>query len=428
MLVNRRMRVFEHQFVPVGTQVGAITEVQVDELQGFRPGDDAIMEACIVKGKFGIKFKQYAGVVNFSDGSSLEILPKIAQSAEEAEASRSVILHMMEKTLLPPNAIGKFGQTSKSTHLLDCFVEAFQHELWSRLREGYHREYRAERFIDNTIRGRIDFGRQLSQAFGRHDRFFQSYQVFSPDTAVNRVLAAALHSMHRAVENNSLRARVFALKTLFSDLGVGQTPDLTGKPKFDRIDDRWRVPYLLAKQWLDRVGGGERNSHIRQAIGPSILFDMNVLFEEYVRANLRSFFPTANLTQTSKPMFSDSDRNPILTLKPDAEIEEGKERFSCVFDAKWKIAADNQDIHFSPHDLRQIYAYSKILGYRQCALVYPTISETPFYKVLRSNETEEARLTIFQLPIGPSQSLARRTVLARLLFDRDVDPESISAA
>ena len=56
MLVNRRMRVFEHQFVPVGTQVGAITEVQVDELQGFRPGNDAIMEACIVKGKFGRKF------------------------------------------------------------------------------------------------------------------------------------------------------------------------------------------------------------------------------------------------------------------------------------------------------------------------------------------------------------------------------------
>ena len=144
------------------------------------------------------------------------------------------------------------------------------------------------------------------------------------------------------------------------------------------MNDRKALPYrsaleiarLLVLNYSPDLRGGKH--HL-----VAILFDMNVLFEEFVFRQLKKI-EDENLIvrrQVQKPFFQ------RRKIQPDIVLTYFDEKF--VLDTKWKILKKNSP---SMQDLKQTYVYNKYFNSVRCLLIYPQVHNledlppTPFHQ------------------------------------------------
>jgi 5-methylcytosine-specific restriction enzyme subunit McrC len=122
----------------------------------------------------------------------------------------------------------------------------------------------------------------------------------------------------------------------------------------------------------------------------ALLFDMNVLWEEYVLRALKKYalkHPEEMLTVTGQESktFYGSQR----TIRPDIVLKKGGE--TIIIDTKWKRPTNKAA---SIEDLRQMYAYARFWYTNKVVLLYPGESYDSGYKSypnhndLHDHETE----------------------------------------
>jgi 5-methylcytosine-specific restriction enzyme subunit McrC len=103
----------------------------------------------------------------------------------------------------------------------------------------------------------------------------------------------------------------------------------------------------------------------------ALLFDMNVLWEQFVYISLKKEFKKRNKTdtietQSIKQFWTSTNRH---TNRLEADIVINKNTDNCiVLDTKWKNIGNSAP---SSEDLRQMYAYHIYFNAKKVALVYP---------------------------------------------------------
>ena len=413
----------EHSFVPLDETGRGISRAHLTELQEIQnSGNEALFKMEVRGGQVGLKFQQFAGVVNFRDGSSLEILAKPPGSSLNDPQARDLIVHMVRIASKAPARTGRLGTAKQGETLQDNYISAVLDEAAFQVSEGFHRQFSIETEEGHSLRGKLMLQHQLSRYPGRHDRFVQSYPVWSYDTDINRLLLSAVKSMLSATRSRRLRRELLKLVTVFGELGVGPLKAIPPNREFHRADSRWLTSYSLCLQWLRRALPSLRADGRR--VGPSMLFDMNDVFERYVRQSLKRVAPT--LVQSSaKPtkMFRDSHGRGLLKLIPDVEVGRrgaAGPPLPLVCDAKWKEPRAAGGWKLEPADLRQMYAYAKILRFSRAALIFPTMAEVPKVATFYSQDPDPIELTVLELPLGTARSAERDTILATL-----IDPSGI---
>jgi 5-methylcytosine-specific restriction enzyme subunit McrC len=99
----------------------------------------------------------------------------------------------------------------------------------------------------------------------------------------------------------------------------------------------------------------------------ALLFDMNVLWEEYVLRSLKKYaFNNPQdgweVSGQESKMFYGSHR----TIRPDIVLRKGSDTF--IIDTKWKRPTNKVA---SIEDLRQMYAYARFWKTNKLVLLYP---------------------------------------------------------
>ncbi|MFN4199606.1 MAG: 5-methylcytosine restriction system specificity protein McrC, partial [Flavobacterium sp.] len=108
--------------------------------------------------------------------------------------------------------------------------------------------------------------------------------------------------------------------------------------------------------------------HIHSEKMLALLFDMNMLWEEYILVRLKQVAQQKNVQvygQNSKRFWK------TISIRPDLVIEhgEGKHKQVFVIDTKWKNIDYSEP---STHDLRQMYVYNEYWGSLKAMLLYPS--------------------------------------------------------
>lgn len=326
------------------------------------------------------KASQWVGVVQV-DGLQVEILPKIeAPSADDVgHVSRMNLLAMLAMAgNLPVRSRELASLAERKASLSEVLARLFAEKLVAELLRGPERRYRSRRENLHGFKGKLVVARQVLRNAAHRERFVCDYDELVTDTPMNRVFRAACRQLVLAAR---VPRTVDALRRALSLLDEVEdevvTPELLQRVPIDRKNERFESLFafcrLLFAHESPTARAGATNTF-------SLLFDMNVVFEQFITAFVRrhvlpqlpgwSLFPQAH--GRHRHLLSRAGRG-VLRLAPDLLLET-PDGDLVVVDTKWKhLARGGKQRRASRSDLYQLYAYLQRFEADRTVLLYPRV-------------------------------------------------------
>ena len=316
---------------PQADRIAAVA--QVSDFSGR--GGDGVLE----HGRRGLRARGVVGVIATSD-CQLEILPKIegaGESGVDNATLRHRLIHMLATAWdirIDAGAMTQLGWQRDT--ILELLIRLFCSKLADAVRQGMPRQYLD--FEDDlpTLRGRLHVTRQFSALAVSPQKLACRFDALSSDIALNQVMRAAIGKLSRLAQapNNqrALRELSFAYADI-SEVSPGALRwDLI---VLDRTNRRWRELLSLARLFLsDR----HQETSAGSIDGHALLFEMNVLFEEYVARLLARALAGTDLRVSAQGGRRDclfEEEKGRFRTRPDLIIRRDR-RIVLIIDTKWK--------------------------------------------------------------------------------------------
>lgn len=314
---------------------------------------------------------RHVGVVQTSDGSVIEILPKVfrdnngdCDTTDEQNAC-NLLLQMLERAGIityrkAPSALLSDGTFS----LLDVFLHLFVSEMQEVLRKGLKKDYVAVEDNLLTLKGRIHFPQHIRRNAVAQYRLFCRFDEYSTNNIENQLLATALVKVARV--SNAVQTRKLAAQLLAVMGGVDgeieklscPTEDDFARCRTGRFMAYYRAALTLARLILlaPPIPNVGKNDTL------ALLFDMAALFEKTVEKSIPKLLGVKDFG-AQKPL---GWFKGLGSPKPDFcfSVDEKK----VVADAKWKLPPNGVP---NKADQYQLFTYMQLLGVEEAWLVYP---------------------------------------------------------
>ncbi len=377
---TRFLTALEHQPIPVSTAGSAwsLTPAEAERLAQIgeqRPG------FCEV-GHRQVKLAQFCGVVGLGE-RVLEILPKTQDGASTAEDCRGVLLRLLRWTeRFPQFQHQPVGQHLRRAPLLEAFVAAFFDAVSTLTRGGLLKQYQEHEDDLNVVRGRIAVMRQLGVHANRPDLVACAFDELTVDNVWNQVLKKAIRCTRPWIRSSELTRQWIDLMSVLDDvddtrLGSAAVERLA----FNRQAERYRAAIDWARSILALLAPALRAGYSE---APSLLFDMNKLFESAVATVARRrvyeisglTVEAQDTTRTLATVVSQDRVEPGFQLRPDLVFRRN-DAVVAIADTKWKLIGWDSKRRLMPNqaDMYQMHAYAAAFQCRELALIYPWRSE-----------------------------------------------------
>ena len=325
-------------------------------------------------GRYDLTPGSHVGTVALP-GLTVLIRPKI--SAER-------VLFLISYVLDPVKWQHAMSSLSVQNDLVEGMAALFGVALRRALAQGVQQGYRTKEEALSSVRGRIRFDDQLRRRFLAPIPLEVTYDDFTLDTDLNRLLFAALRRLRRLpMRSSAVRAELGACHATFVDgvsaveYGHHQLPELS----WNRLNQHFRPAAALARAILASTSLELEHGGVR---GTAFTIDMNVVFEEFVRAALRNALGLPNSAWPERPPRGLTlDLGERITLLPDLTWRKGG-RVVFVGDAKYKRVARGGA---SNADLYQLHAYATALSLPAGLLVYAEGDEHEAVHTVRQTGT-----------------------------------------
>lgn len=341
--------------------------------------------------------QQMVGVLSAS-GCSLEILPKLdpekpepvdeKDRGAERQGERIRLVRMLDVAFdLGLSAGNADSMAHKATSLLEILIANFADKLLEQVRRGLPRHYLQREDDVTALRGKLDTVRQFTRNAVRPDRLACRFDQLEADTPLLRIMASAVPFLHRHARHQETRRKLGELRHWLHEIPQVPHSRLPWKEvRITRANKRWGELFRLAELLLRRNWQGvDRESD--GAIGITLLFPMNDLFEKYVAAMLRRAMAPHGirvleqgghrrcLGQWNKGEAIPADAGKAFATKPDIRLVRGNELLA-VIDTKWKkmISPTHKSGGLRQADVYQLMAYARLYDGANVALLYPSIA------------------------------------------------------
>lgn len=344
-----------------------------------------------------LRVEQYVGVVQFGE-VQIEILPKIEGLTEPGNVRQSLLGMLAVAEDLEVRGSEIVGYLDAGEPFVRALARLYCRKLLELARRGLRQEYLVQDDLLPFIRGKVDWPAHARAAVTQRLDFPCRYDERSEDTRLNRTLKAALVQAADILEGSRASKVVDELRHVMN----GVTDVRPAAIEFDRVRtdrvSRQVAPLLeLAKLIL-----GRRNPDLSSAASGArrtyaLVWDMNVLFEEYVGRVCRQVlgpkgFRVDLQERASAYLAVDTSAGrKVFLLRPDILLRQGHK--SCaVADTKWKrLDPSEPHLGVSPADVYQMLAYARRFGVDTVLLVYPHHPRLGAPGLQREYVTEESR-------------------------------------
>lgn len=394
-------------------------------------GEGGVLE----HGRKALRARGVVGVVA-AQGCALEILPKIdipgEQGAEAVGSIRRRLVHMLAVALDLRIEAGQVTALDwQQETLLEILIRLFSTKLIDSVREGMPRRYLQHHDDLPVLHGRLEAKRQFTTLAANPALLACHYDALTVDIALNQIMKAAVLRLVRIARTTANQMRLRELSFAYADVAdVPVTALRWDAVVLDRTNSRWRELLNLARLLL---GDRFQTTSSGGSDGFSLLFEMNVLFEEYVARMLKRGLAGSDLRVVSQGgrlyCLQTEDQRGLFQTRPDILIKRGNEVLQ-VIDTKWKRIAtrvDDPKRGVSQGDVYQMMAYGELYRSNSLTLLYPHYAAVSSDEgVLAAHQITGSirRLRVATVDIARTAGIDDR--LARIVQDALPPPELIS--
>lgn len=380
----RSYTVREWDKLPYGDGDGSIPEQLADRLAAVAVrspfagrGGGGVLE----HGRRALRARGVVEIIAAND-CSLEILPKIDVAAGDGTerqnaAIRKRLVHMLAVALNLKVDVGAITElTLQRETLLEILIRIFCEKLTDAVRKGMPRRY-VDREADlPVLRGRLNVEHQFTRHAANPSRLSCRFDLLSEDTALNRIMKAAVAHLSRISRSSANQQRLSELAFLYADIAeVAPSALRLGEVVIDRTNRRWQELLSMAQLFLlnryqtTTSGTGE---------GTALLFEMSVLFEEYVGRLISRALVGTELTVSLQGgrlfcLTAETSGRGVFQTKPDILIRRAGTVIHLI-DTKWKRISSRMDHPkqgVSQGDVYQMMAYAQLYRAPRLTLLYP---------------------------------------------------------
>jgi 5-methylcytosine-specific restriction enzyme subunit McrC len=329
------------------------------------------------EGQRHLKLDQYVGFLQSPDGTTLEILPKHVDKADDLPGLRRLTARMIHQALdIPPRTAEPAALNLFDYPLSEWIIQQFLLATERIIQRGVRFEYQRVEEESRFVRGQIDLGKQLRQAPGRKHRLHIRHDIYTPDRPENRLIKSALSSAGRITRHPGNWRLAHELLHYMDP--VPASTDYRADFALWR-NDKLVMHYRPVRPWCELLLW-ELNPTTSPGAwsGISLLFPMDRLYERFVGACLRrTLAPGAWLVEQARSeTLCMHNGMPWFELQPDMLIHKDRKRW--VLDAKWKrldASRGTADAKYdlSQQDFYQMFAYGHryLLGEGDAFLIFP---------------------------------------------------------
>ena len=325
-----------------------------------------------------VTVKNYVGLIQLKSGHQIEILPKISLSADDENngITKRIFIKML-RTLkdFPCKVFSEADLKTDRMNLYEIFIRMFLQETRRLVQYGLKSSYINTQDNLPFYKGKLLVNENIKENLAHRERFFVSYDEFSPDCAENKLIKAALLKLQSLTgsEKNSKEIRQLLISFENVNESVNFQKDFA-KVNIDRTKKeyetlmKWAKVFLLNKSFSAFSGSTD---------GRALLFPMESVFESYVAKLVKTaFLPEQwGVSVQDKGEYLFTEPRKQFALRPDIILR--KDGRCVIMDTKWKKLSDNESINYgiSQADMYQMYAYSKKYNASEIWLLYPISAE-----------------------------------------------------
>jgi len=320
-----------------------------------------------------LQVRHYVGIIQTTDGTQIEILPKMAKSFDVVKL-RDIVLKMLREVGDLPHKSGHNASLDTAEHpLLELFIHDFLNEVQHLVKQGIRSDYLRQSDNLSFLKGKLLTVNQLKYNLIRRDRFFVEYDNFDPNRPENRLIKSSLNIVLKLCKN--FRNQRIARELLFTFADIPESSHYN--QDFQSCSqDRGMYYYQKSLAWCRLILNnqspipqiGEQNFH-------SLLFPMPFLFEKYVanifKQQLNGWLVKSQVND--KKLLSSKDKNQeLFQIRPDLLLINTDKKI--IVDTKWKLIDSNDKKNkysISQSDLYQVFAYAKYFDSNHVILIYP---------------------------------------------------------
>ena len=328
-------------------------------------------------GARAVHIHQFVGAVRAGD-LHVEILPKI-DGLDGPEAIRRSLLAMLAKTQdLEVRDSEAAGFHESAEPFICVLARLYCRRLFETVRFGLRQEYVAHDELLPVLRGKVHWPSQAKRQAVQRLEFRCLFDERSADTPLNRTLKAALHAAESMLEGAAATSDATELRHLLLDVAdVCPSREVVARLRTDRMSRRLAPLLALAKLLLGNRSPDLGRETTADRRSYAVVWDMNVLFEEYVGRVCQDVLePTGldvDLQEAGSVHLAEeaATKRRAFLLKPDILVRKGRSP-RVVADTKWKrLDPQKADLGVSGEDVYQVLAYAHRYATESAVLIYP---------------------------------------------------------
>lgn len=415
--------ILEWQSLPYGDGQGEIPAWAADRIAAVAAASPLVgrgTDGIIQHGRKALRARGVVGVIA-AEGVMLEILPKIDVAAPDERARTGVVrrrlIYMLSVALDLRIEAGEISNHDfQHETLLEILIRLFTVKHVNAMRQGLPRRYIQQ--VDDlpSLRGRLDVTRQFTTLASSPQKLACRFDVLSTDIALNQIMKAVVTKLSRIAQSSGNVRRLHELAFSYANVREIAVRKLRwDEAVIDRTNVRWQQLLNLAKLILN---ASYQTTSMGQSTGFSLLFEMSMLFEEFITRMLRRAVVGMDLRIIAQGgrlyCLETEEQRGLFQTRPDILVKRNG-HIVQVIDTKWKRIAtriDDPKHGVSQSDVYQMLAYGRLYECPRLTLLYPhhgglgdgTISTSHRIRTLGCND----RLEIATVDIASDQGVLKR--------------------
>ncbi len=342
----------------------------------YRIGRDVVSVSSGVS-TIRLRANSFVGVLQIGK-KTIQIIPKMSRAKNEDEYNEQAIsnlLHMLAVTKkLSVSEADSAGLRKVKDNFFEILIFLFAKNLLELIKNEMNREYENHEENLPYLKGKLHFSSHIKTNVFRRSHFYLQFDEFTENSLLNKIFKYTVQRLLGVSQNVNNIKILQQLSFIFSEVDYCDISSEDFKRvHLNRLNKKYESVLNLAQMFVCQ---GSIEMKASDFSTYTFIFDMSVLFEEYIgeiiRRNFKQDFvliklqgPRKYLTQEGKFM-----------MYPDISLYKNNEAPEIIIDTKYKDRREDSNDSkngVSQSDMYQMYAYAKKYSCPRIILLYPYI-------------------------------------------------------